>query len=231
MMMILRRRVIGIFLTGVFAILPLIITVLIVIWVARAAHRLLGPQTMVGQTLSHLGLQVAQDSPGWLSYGFGIAVALGVVFTVGLILELGAKRMVHEMLDNAFNRIPAIGKVYRTARDLVVMFDQDERADIKAMSPVFCEFGDQDPTGVLGFLVSPEKYQVSGNDYYIVMVPSAPVPFGGALLFIPVHRLKRVDFSTEGLMSIYMSLGATAPQYVKRTAPSASPDTPAQPPA
>ncbi len=213
----LRQRLVRFFLTGVFAILPLLITVVIVVWIAQAVHRYMGPQTPIGQALSSIGLKAAQqDAPSWFSYGIGIALALGAVFALGVLLDLGAKRMVQDALDNTLHRIPAIGKVYGVAKQMVDMLDRSEQADIKAMSPVFCEFGEEKPTGVLALLVSPETFTVSGNDYHIVIVPTAPIPFGGGLLFVPVERVKPVEVSADGLLSIYISLGATAPQYLHK---------------
>lgn len=214
----LRQRLVRFFLTGVFAILPLVITVAIVAWIAQIVHRYVGPQTVIGQTLSSIGVTVAQqDKPGLFSYSIGITLALAAVFALGVLLDLGAKRMVHNVLDNTVNRIPAINKVYGVAKQLVDMLDRSGQADLKSMSPVFCEFGEKDPTGVLALLVSPEKFEVAGNYYHIVIVPTAPVPFGGGLLFVPVQRVKPAEVSADGLLSIYISLGATAPKYLHTT--------------
>jgi uncharacterized membrane protein len=47
-----------------------------------------------------------------------------------------------------------------------------------------------------------------------VLVPSAPVPVGGCLVYVPVKWVKPADFGVEALMSIYVSMGVTSPQTV-----------------
>jgi uncharacterized membrane protein len=37
----------------------------------------------------------------------------------------------------------------------------------------------------------------------------------GGLLFVPVDSVKPVDMSIESLMSIYLSMGVTGPQFLK----------------
>ena len=43
-----------------------------------------------------------------------------------------------------------------------------------------------------------------------MIVPTAPVPVGGGLFFIPVEMVQPTDVSVEGLMSIYVSMGVSA---------------------
>ena len=83
------------------------------------------------------------------------------------------------------------------------------------MSAVFCFFGKEAATGVLAFLVSPERFRLNDRDYHIVIIPSAPLPFGGAMLFVPVEQVQPADMPVDGLMSIYLSMGISAPQYMK----------------
>ncbi len=49
------RRVVACFLAGLFAILPLVITIGIVMWVASFVERFIGPDTFFGSRLRNLG--------------------------------------------------------------------------------------------------------------------------------------------------------------------------------
>ncbi|MCU0958658.1 MAG: hypothetical protein MUF48_01015, partial [Pirellulaceae bacterium] len=64
---------------------------------------------------------------------------------------------------------------------------------------------------------------VQGRACQIVMVPTAPVPFGGALLLVPADCVQSAEMSVDGLMSIYVSMGVSAPQFMKLTPPPADP--------
>ena len=52
------------------------------------------------------------------------------------------------------------------------------------------------------------------REYQIVIIPTAPVPIGGGLLFMPTEMVQPADVSVEALMSIYVSMGITAPQFL-----------------
>jgi uncharacterized membrane protein len=92
---------------------------------------------------------------------------------------------------------------------------------MKGMQVVFCYFGKEAGAGLLALLVSPERYRINSRDYQIVIVPTAPVPIGGGLLFVPAEVVQPTDLSVEGLMSIYVSMGITASQFLARPSPNA----------
>ena len=53
---------------------------------------------------------------------------------------------------------------------------------------------------------------LGGETYHVVLVPSAPVPVGGALVYVPVKWVKPADIGIEGLMSIYVAMGVAPRQ-------------------
>jgi uncharacterized membrane protein len=202
------------FVAGVLAILPLVITVVVVAWAGGFVTKFLGPNTLVGQAVRRLGLPFATND--MTAYAVGAALVLAVIFLLGAAVETGAKSLVQRLQDAILQRIPIIGSVYGTSKQLVGIMDKKGDDNLKGMRCVFCNFGGASGGGVLALLVSPERFRLSGQDYHIVIVPTAPVPVGGGLLFVPVEKVQPVDVSVEGLMSIYVSMGITAPQYLPR---------------
>src|SRR5690606_18645460 len=128
-------------LAGLLAVLPLVLTVAIVIWVARFIEGFIGPNTALGRGLQSVGLRFSDNTA--LAYAIGWVAVLAVVVTVGIAVEMGAKRLVQRMIDGAFQRIPLINNVYSTSKQLVDLFDKRPDADMKAMSVVFCYFAEQ----------------------------------------------------------------------------------------
>jgi uncharacterized membrane protein len=47
-----------------------------------------------------------------------------------------------------------------------------------------------------------------------VLIPSAPVPVGGSLIFVPAKSVVAADLSVDAFMSIYVSMGVTGPQFL-----------------
>ena len=210
------------FVAGIIAILPLVVTAAVVAWVGGFVSRFLGPSTMVGQALRKVGLPFATNDTA--AYAFGAALVLAVVFLVGAAVQAGAKNLVQRALDAVLQRIPIIGSVYSTSKQLVGMIDKKGDNELKGMRAVFCFFGATNGAGVMALLVSPERFRLNGRDYHIVIVPTAPVPVGGGLLFVPADMVQPVDVTVEGLMSMYVSMGVTAPQFLPQA--SGPEDTP-----
>lgn len=207
------KRMARYFVAGVLALLPLVITIAIVIWVTDFLKAFVGPDTVVGGLLANLGGNYFRDLIA--PYIAGWVVVLGLVFATGVLVELGAKSIFNRIGDSVLKRIPLIGSIYSTSKQVVEMLDKKDDDALQGMSAVFCYFGKDSASAVLAFLVSPDVFEMNGSKYHIVIIPSAPLPFGGAMMFVPVEKVKPADMPVDGLMSIYLSMGISAPQYMK----------------
>jgi uncharacterized membrane protein len=201
-----------IFLTGVLAILPLVVTVAVVIWVAGFLGELVGPNAWLGGLLQDVGLRLAGSKA--FAYLTGWFVVLSIIFGVGLLVEFGAKRLLQDGIDNLAKRIPLLGGVYGTVRQFASMMDRKPDADVRGMSVVFCVFGADTGAAFLALLASPERIPIGEVDYHAVLIPSAPVPVGGSLIFVPADSVRPANISVDAFMSIYVSMGVTGPQFL-----------------
>ncbi len=208
------QRVVRWFLAGLLAVLPLVLTVAIVVWVAKFLEGFVGPNTLLGRVLEAVGFKFGSNNTT-AAYLIGWAFVLATIFLLGVVVDMGAKRLLQRLVDAIVPRIPLVGSIYGTSRQLVDMFDRKQESELKAMSVVFCFFGSDHGPGVLALMPSPERFPINGRDYHVVIVPTAPVPFGGGLLFMPVESVKPADMSVDGLMSIYVSMGVTTPQFLE----------------
>jgi uncharacterized membrane protein len=208
------RRLAQWFLAGVLVILPLAITVAIIAWVAGLVRGLVGRDTPIGNFLRRFGLHFVSDEV--MAYLVGVVVVLAVIFVIGMAAELGARTLIQRLFDALLQRIPIVGSVYGTSKQVVGMLDHKDSAAMQSMQVVFCCFGKEAGAGLLALLVSPERYRINSRDYQIVIVPTAPVPIGGGLLFVPAEVVQKTDLSVEGLISIYVSMGVTADQFLAK---------------
>ena len=206
-------RVARSFLAGLLAVLPIVITLSIIAWVAGFIRQFLGPRTLFGDGLTRVGLSLVTNDT--VAYLIGGLLALVCVWLLGMVVEAGAKDFIQRMFDAAMKRIPIVGSIYGTSKQLVTLFDKKDPAKLQGMKAVFCFFGEKTGAGLLALLVSPEKFSINGRSFYIVIVPTAPVPVGGGLIFVPVEMVQSTDVSVEGLMSIYVSMGVSAPQFLQ----------------
>lgn len=202
------------FVAGSLAVLPVVLTVAVILWVAELVAQFVGPDSAVGKLLISIGLTVVETRVA--AYAIGIGIVLCAVYMLGLLVEMGFQRRLQAFLDNSIRRIPLIGSVYDLAHRFVGMLERKEQTDLKTMRPVWCFFGGEGGAAVLALLPTPEPISLAGHACHVVLVPTAPVPFGGGLFFVPVEWVKPASFGVEGLTSIYVTMGISAPQHMGR---------------
>ncbi|MDO6386270.1 MULTISPECIES: DUF502 domain-containing protein [Uliginosibacterium] len=197
------------FLAGLLASLPLILTFIMLGWVANLIKQLLGPGSIIGGLFSAIGLQMVENE--WKAYLLGVLVLLSVVFALGLVVQTSLRRHLRALIDRSVKRLPLIGTLYDATDRFVGMFDRKQQTDLAAMKPVWCFFGGEGGTAVLALMPNPAIIELGGKPYRTVLVPTAPIPIGGGLLYVPAEWVKPADMGVEQLSSIYLSMGLTAP--------------------
>lgn len=195
-------------LTGLLAVLPLVLTLILLGWAVGVVNRFLGPSSLFGRSFTVFGDWFAAHP--LLAYVFGTLLVLVLVYVLGLVVQSRLKRPFAALVDKTLRRIPLLGSVYNLAERFVSVIGDRQEADIAAMSPVWCFFGG-DGVAVLGLLPNPEPLAIDGRMYFTVLVPTAPIPVGGGLLYVPVEWVKPAEFGIDTLMSVYLSMGITPP--------------------
>jgi uncharacterized membrane protein len=212
----LTRNIVGPFLAGLLAILPLVLTVAIIMWLGSFLYRFIGPESPVGKALEGIGLAVMGDPR--VAYLVGGIAVLGSIYLIGILVQRGLRDRLQHFLSGLINRLPLVRNVYTATQQMMSMFGKDEKTDLSGMSPVFCYFGGEGGTAVLALMPSPERFTIDGHDYHAVLIPTAPIPFGGGLLYVPAAWVKPAGFSVDGLLAIYVSMGVASGQYIRRDA-------------
>src|SRR5262245_12272120 len=123
------KRLFQWFLAGVLALLPVFITIAIVAWVAEYVKLIFGPNTLFGQVMRRFGLQfVSNDTMAFL---IGVCLVLGVILLVGVGVESGARQLLQRMFDAVLHRIPVVGSIYGTSKQVVAMLDRKDADALK----------------------------------------------------------------------------------------------------
>ena len=206
------RHLLNVFVTGLLAALPLAATLLIFVWGARLVVEYVGPQSFLGGLLQRIGLRLADSE--LLAYAIGVAVVLVAIFLLGLVVQTRLRGVVHSLTDGVMQRIPLVRNVYDMAKKLTEMFGQRDESQVKSMRPVWLHFGGVGGAAVLGLLSTPEPVRVGEIEYLAVLVPTAPVPVGGGLLYVPRAWVTPAEIGVDALTSIYVSMGITSAQHL-----------------
>lgn len=206
-----------IFVTGALAALPLAATILIFVWAAGVLIKWLGPESAVGGLLVSIGLGVGGSEV--VGYALGIAIVAAALFGLGLLVEAGLQRGIAAALHALIARIPVVGTIYDLIKKFVALVRPGEAGSegaLKSMSAVWCHFGGPGGSAALALLGSDVPVLVNGQRCLAVLIPTAPVPVGGGLLYVPESWVTRADIGVEAVTSIYVSMGLTSPQHLPR---------------
>lgn len=205
-----------IFITGLLAALPLAGTILIFVWGARLLYGWLGPGSIVGGLFVSIGLGVTGSE--FAGYLIGVLIVVALIFALGLVVQSRLRGFLGEAVNAAMRRIPVVRSVYDLIKKFVGLVSQRDEAGVRSMSPVWLHFGGVGGAAVLGLLSTPEPVLLGGKPYLAVLVPTAPVPIGGGLLYVPKEWVTIADVGVDGLTSIYVSMGVTSHQHLAASA-------------
>ncbi len=210
------NRIARVFLAGFLTLLPLILTVAVTGWVVSILNQYVGPSSWFGQILVSLGIGVGAQS--FAPYVIGLLALLLAIYVLGLLFESRIGDFVSDIMDRALTRIPIIGSVYELSKRFTSIVDTKNGGDLKSMTPVWCFFGGEPGAAVLALLPSAKPVAIGTQEYVGILVPSAPVPVGGALIYVPQSWLRPAEGGVDELMSVYVSMGVTAPTPAPATA-------------
>jgi uncharacterized membrane protein len=210
-------RLLRIFITGLLAALPLAATIAIFWWATGLLLHWLGPDSAAGRVFTSVGFGVTGSAV--IGYLAGIGLLAAAIFALGLLVEAGLQRGLARIVDAILGRIPLVRGVYELAQKLVGMFAQRDADGVRSMRAVWCHFGgppsdEAQHVAVLALLSTPEPVLIEGRPYLGVIVPTAPVPVGGGLLYLPQDWVRPADVGIDALTSIYVSMGITSAQHL-----------------
>jgi uncharacterized membrane protein len=201
-------------LAGLLVLLPLALTAAVLVWAFSLVNRFVGPGSFVGGLFAALGYPFSSH-PG-LAYVSGTLVLIVGIYLLGLVVQAGLKHPLKKLTHAMLRRIPLVGSLYSLADRFVGLLDQKQEADIGAMSPVWCFFGGEG-VAVLALAPGAQPIDIDGRSYLAVLVPTAPVPFGGALLYVPVDWVRPANIGVDKLTGVYVSMGITSPLAPNKT--------------
>ncbi len=185
----LQRHLRNAFITGIFAAIPLVITVVVVWYVEKL-------------TREPIAALFGVDTPF-----IGIAAAIVGIFVLGLLVNSLVGRVLLRLLDTLLRKVPILKHLYEAWRQITLAPGGKE--GIYAQVVLIPSSGD---SMAMGF-TSGEP--VAGNpDMCCVFVPGTPNPTAGRLVFVPRERCVRLGISAEEVFKFALSGGNYVPPPV-----------------
>src|ERR1044071_4994364 len=110
------------FLTGLLTVLPVIVALYFVLWVLSVLEKFFGKQLLL----------LMPDE--WYRTGMGLAVAVVVVFLVGVLMHGILFRRLFAWTEKGLLEIPLVRSVYAALRDLLGLFAQHKEPSLQVVS-------------------------------------------------------------------------------------------------
>ena len=207
-----KTGILSTFVAGLFAVLPIVITIGIMAWVGGVLEAWLGPESFVGKALSQMGLRFVTDPTvasilGWLA-------VLLAIWLLGALLKWVGKKRLEIAFSAAMERIPLVNLLYKPVAQVVDLMQRKPADTVEGMSVVYCAFGREGSGGFLGLLVSDQVYRFNGQACQLVYVPTSPLPMSGVTVFAAIDSVHRVDMQVDDLMKISLSIGVMSSSVI-----------------
>ena len=206
---------------GFLALLPLALTLGLVAWLASFVAAFVGPGSTAGTLLADLGLRFVGEPV--TAYVIGILILVAAVYVLGMIVRTRLRGHVAAIMDALVGPIPVVGRLYGVASKFVALLDSKGDSNLDQMTTVWCFFGGEGGAAALALMPSPEPVMMGGKPYRAVLIPTAPVPFGGGLLYVPEEWVKPAGIGVEKLTSTYITMGISVPPGLNGTPAGQSP--------
>jgi uncharacterized membrane protein len=187
------RRTIGrIFITGLLTVLPIVITVYFTLWVLGVLEKFFGKQV----------LMLIPDE--WYRTGMGLAMAVVVVFLVGLLMSDLVFRRLVRWAEWLLLEIPLVRSVYAAMRDLLGLFAQHKEP---ALQVVAVELGG---ARFLGFVTRTEFADLPagiGKEGEVAVYLPMSYQIGGYTVMVAKSAITPVQMSREDAMKWILTAG------------------------
>ena len=172
-----------IFFQGIFAILPIVLTIAIIVWLISTLETY----------LSKLLLLVLPASMYWP--GLGLVLGIALIFGLGLLIKFYLGQLIIRGLNKLMERIPVVSAVYSAFNDMVRFLSPSEKEELQKAVLVEVQEGAE----VIGFVTSEDVELGERSELIAVYIPMS-YQIGGFTLFMPKDKVKELDMAPSEAM-------------------------------
>jgi uncharacterized membrane protein len=216
------------FLRGLAAVLPTLITLLLLIKLWEILWEYLGQHIIWLIKLASARIHGAggigyvkwswdQNVPGWVQELLGVLLAIILVYFVGLIVGNFLGRTAWRILETAVMRIPLIRAIYPAVKQVTDFVLADRKSQLQA-SRVVAVRPHSDEIWSIGLVTGAGIKSLTdavGTEMVTVFIPSSPTSFSGYVLVVPRDRVIELPMTVEEAMRLLVTGGVSAPGLPK----------------
>ncbi len=181
------------FLTGLFVLLPVVVSLKVFLWLVTYVDNLLKPtfQRVFGEYV----------------FGIGIAIILLLLLAVGMFAQNYIGRRLVWLVGVLFDRLPFIRTIYSVVRQLIEPFYSEKGNSFRHV--VLIEYP-MERRYALGFIANEDAGTVDGERLVTVFMPTNHLHLG-YLVIMPAKDAIPVDIGVEDALKTIVSCGIVLP--------------------
>jgi uncharacterized membrane protein len=190
------------FLQGLLALLPIILSFYAVVWLFTVVMKL-AANFLVFFPSDIRMIWFVEWTVQILVIGF--ITALLIAF--GLLVRTIIGKNMLRIADKIIGAIPIVKVLYNTSKQVIELFSL--RKTTANMRPVLVEYPSQG-IWVVGFHTGPAGEELSPNseEHFTVFIPTTPNPTSGFLCVMPVSKIRPLEISMEQAVKLILTAGA-----------------------
>lgn len=190
------------FITGLFVLLPLWLSIALVSWLYGVINNLFVPL---------LEASLSRVFP-WMPHipGMGILTGLIIILILGIFARNVVGKRIVEAIERLIGRIPGYRQVYSTVKQLTNAFSSENKASFNAV--VLVEHP-REGVYIIGFHTTTVEYD--GRNFAVVYFATNHLYLGDVFLF-PEEKVVRLDMPADQAIRLLMSGGIACPQRLNR---------------
>jgi uncharacterized membrane protein len=171
---------------------------------------LLAPVYVTGYII--FNLLDSLDSQFFVQYrGTGLVVLIGIIMVVGFLGSTFISVPVVQIFEDAIVKLPLIGIIYSSLKDLVGAFVGDKK---KFNQPVRFVLNKENGIQKIGFITQPDLEFIEIKDSVMVYCPHS-YAFSGELFIVPSSSITLLNLPASDVMKMIVSGGVSLSQDSK----------------
>ncbi len=188
------KQVSKVFFKGFLAVLPLVVTIYLFVWMVEAFEGSVG--ALLRWALPE----------GWYVPGMGFVLGVAIILTIGVLLQAYFMRRLWRHWERRLERIPLVKFIYGSVRELVAYFDKDG-AGSGARTVVSVQVGG-DGSRFVGLVTRNSLTELGegGEDLVAVYLPWS-YQIGGFTVYVPRSRVTPLGMSVEEGLKFALTAG------------------------
>ena len=189
-----QAHIVGRTLSGFLALLPLIVTIVVILVIIGNTDDAVRPLVEGGPL----------DFPG-----FGLLALIAICYVIGLMIATMPGRKFMEMKSVILNHIPIVSTIYGVSEKAMRALTSQQHFS----RVVFVEWP-REGCVAIGFVTGSLNAPDRDEPIVIVYIPTVPNPTSGNIAFVPEGEILETDLTVEDAMKLVFSGGIVLPEEI-----------------